>query len=535
MVLDTEMTFAGLYTPSFTRRIREQDATIDELRAELAIRDAELVNKEAQARELRGELEAEKLRTRNLLHQLYGTKSEKLDPAQYQLLMEGVQPPAVAPVVVDEVQEEQTAKPHGGGRRLLPRTLPVKITIIDVPEAERVGLVKIREEVTEQLERAPARHYVHRIIRYVYADPKKEQPPVVAPLPPQVYPQSGLGTSVIAHAAVAKFCDHLPLYRQERIAAREGVDLPRQKLGRALEAGAQLLLTIEHILWQNILNERYAQIDETVYSLIDPAHKGAVIKGRFWVFHSPPVKAVVARFERSKGHEVLLEYFPPEWAGDIQGDGATAYDAFVGKRPQVRVAGCMAHSRRRWFDAAEGGGDAVRDILLTYGQLYRIEREARQLGLQDEDRAVFRQSRRVAELLAELKARIEHARAQPGVLPKDLMGKAATYAINHWAALTRYAQPGCDHIEIDNNLCENAIRPIVLTRKNSIFIGHPDAAWVSGVYISVIGTCRHIGIDPEAYLNWVLPQLAAGTNHSTATGLLPHDYAALLPVKERQP
>jgi len=78
-----------------------------------------------------------------------------------------------------------------------------------------------------------------------------------------------------------------------------------------------------------------------------------VIKGRFWVFHSPPVKAVVARFERSKGHEVLLEYFPPEWAGDIQGDGATAYDAFVGKRPQVRVAGCMAHARRRWFDAAE--------------------------------------------------------------------------------------------------------------------------------------------------------------------------------------
>lgn len=521
---------AATLEPSSPATVLEKENV--RLRAELAAKEEIVKAREAALAARDQELALANLKIKDLLHQLYGTKSEKLDPAQYQLLMEGVQPPAVAPAVADETEE--VPKRRGGGRRSLPATLPVKVTIIDVPEAERVGLVKIREEVTEQLERIPAQHYLHRIVRYVYGDPKKAQAPLIGPLPPQVYPQSGLGTTIIAHAAVAKFCDHLPLYRQERIAGREGVELPRQKLGRALEAGAQLLLSIENALWQRILGTRYTQLDDTKYFLIDPEHKGKTVEGRFWVFHSPPADAVVARFARSKGHEVLLDYFPPDWAGDIQGDGASAYETFGRKRPAIRLAGCLAHSRRKWFDAAEGGGDAVRDILLTYGRLYRIEREARQLGLGGEDRAVFRQSRRAPELLAELKARLEHLRAQPGVLPDDLIGKAATYATNNWQALIRYAQPGCGHIEIDNNFCENSIRPIVLTRKNALFVGHPDAAWVSGVYMSVIGTCRLIGADPEAYLNWVLPRLAAGTNHSTAAGLLPHDYAKLA-VKEPQP
>ena len=520
--------------PALAKLLLEQGRVIEQLRAELADREAKVAAKEAKNLELQAELEHEKFKVRKLLHQLYGVKSERLDPMQYQLMMEGVQPPAVVPVAVDEIAEERKERRSGGGRKALPANLPVKVTIIDLPEAERVGLIKIREEVTEQLERAPARHYVHRIIRYVYADPKKEEPPKVAELPAQVYPQSGLGTSVIANAAVAKFCDHIPLFRQERIAWREGVDLPRQKLGRALEAGAQLLQSIEGALWQRILGAGYTQVDETEYKLIDPQHKGKTVTGRFWVFHSPPVQAVVARFERGKDHEILLHRFPPEWKGTVQSDAAKQYDAFGAKRQEVRQAGCMAHARRKWFEAAKGGGEPVANILLTFGRLYRLEREARQLALQGEDRALFRQSHRVAEILEELKGRIEQAKALPGVLPDDGIGRAATYALNNWPRLSLYAQAGFGHVEIDNNLCENSIRPIVLTRKNALFIGHPDAAWVSNVYISVIGTCRLIGVDPEAYLNWVLPQLAAGTNRSTASGLLPHDYARLL-VKEPQP
>lgn len=514
------MSTATLNAPVQDKPMRTPQEVIAQLQAELATKDTELA------------LANHKIK--NLLHQLYGTKSEKLDPAQYQLLMEGVQPPAVVPVVIDETDEVKEPKLRGGGRRPLPHTLPVKITIIDVPEAERVGLVKIREEVTEQLELAPARHYVHRIIRYVYADPKKEQPPVVAPLPPQVYPQSGLGTSVIAHAAVAKYCDHLPLYRQERIAEREGVNLPRQKLWRAIEVAAHLLLTIEQQLWEQMLARNYLQIDETHFRYNDPEQRGKTREGRFWVFFSPPLDMAVVRFDRSKGHEVLLECIPPDWKGKIQSDGAYAYDAFVRRRPGVQHGGCLTHSRREWLPAMDGGGDTVRDILLTYGRLYRVEREARQLGLRGEDRAVFRRARQVPELLAELKVRLEQALVQPGVLPKDNIGNAANYALKRWNVLTLYAQPGCGDMEIDNNLVENTIRPIVLTRKNSVFLGHPDAAWVSGVYMGVIGTCRRIGADPEAYLNWVLPQLAAGTNRSTTSGLLPHDYAKLV-VKEPQP
>lgn len=500
------MSTATLETPATVSQERTTQEVIAQLKAELALAN---------------------LKIKNLLHQLYGKKSEKLDPAQYQLLMEGLQAAAVVPVVANESEEPAEPKRQGGGRRPLPRELPVKITIIDVPEEERVGMVKIREVVTEQLERAPARHFIHRIVRYVYAHPDKSVAPVTSPLPPQVYPQSGLGTSIIAHAAVAKYCDHLPLYRQARIAEREGIDLPRQKLWRAIEAGAHLLLTIEQQLWERMLAGNYLQIDETVFRYIDPAQRGKSREGRFWVFYSPPLDMAVVRFDRSRGHEVLLEYIPHDWKGVIQSDGAYAYDAFVRKRPGVGHGGCLTHSRREWLTALDGGGDMVRDILLTYGRLYRVEREARQLGLVGEDRAVFRHARHVPGLLAELKSLLEQALAHPGVLPKDNVGKAANYALKRWEVLTLYAQPGCGHIEIDNNLVENAIRPIVLTRKNALFIGHPDAAWVSGVYMSIIGTCRRIGVNPEAYLNWVLPRLADGTNHSSSKGLLPHDYCTL--------
>lgn len=505
------MPIVTLESPTATETVRSPQEEIAHLRAELSTRDAELG--------------LAHLKIKNLLHLLYGQRSEKYDPAQYQLLMEGVQPPAVVPEAIPiEAPEKAEPKRSGGGRRPLPRELPVKVTIIDVPEAERVGMVKIKEVVTEQLERAPARHFIHRIVRYVYARPDKSEAPVTASLPAQVYPQSGLGTSIIAHAAVSKYCDHLPLYRQERIAEREGVDLPRQKLWRAIEAGAHLLLTIERQLWDHLLAQRYFQSDETVFNFLDPGQKGKSRQGRFWVFHSPACDVVVARFDRSKGHEVLLDYIPPGWQGDIQSDAAKQYGTFCLKRPNVRHAGCMSHARRKWFNAAPGGGDAVRDVLLAIGRLYRVEREARQLGLQGQARADFRQSRRVPEQLAGLKRRIECVQAQPGVLPNDNVGKAASYALENWSALSLYGQSDAGHIEIDNNLVENSIRPIVLTRKNALFIGHPDAAWVSGVYMSVIGTCRRIGVGPEAYLNWVLPQLAAGSNHSSAAGLLPTDF-----------
>jgi transposase len=145
---------------------------------------------------------------------------------------------------------------------------------IDLPEDQRQGLVKIREEITEQIEYQPSRFYLLQLVRPVYAHPKKEQGPVVAALPPQVIPQAGVGPGFIAHVLIAKCVDHLPLYRQERIDARGGVWIGRLARCRYVEAAAHLLITIRSLLIDMILRNGYVQVDETFTKLMDPDRRG---------------------------------------------------------------------------------------------------------------------------------------------------------------------------------------------------------------------------------------------------------------------
>lgn len=523
MLFDTSMSLATLHAPSLRKRVHEQERTIEELRAELAEQKTQLEMARWEKQGLLAEIS-------RLKRDYFGPRSEKMDPQQCQLALDC----ALADIDVEEAEQVlpvAPVEPRRQSRRRLPRELPVKITIIDLPEDQKAGLVKIREEVTEQIERQPAQHFIHRIVRYVYAHPHKAHAPVVAPLPAQVLPQSTLGTSVIAHAVVDKYVDHLPLYRQAQIAERAGVTLEPQKLARGVEAAAHLLITVRDQLADRIRESGYVQADETPVNVLDDARPGRARPAWLWAYHGHTARATVFDFNRSRGRDSPASFFPAGWTGVLQTDGWETYASLIKDRPGVTHLACWAHARRYVRRAVEVGdtSEGVIALLADVQRLYQVEREAKDRGLNHAERGELRDSR-CPMILHRLHQRLRQESLT--ALPKSELGKACTYALGRWTELTRYAQPGRGHVEIDNNWVENGIRPTALGRKNWLFVGHPDAGWIAGVIYSVVGTCKLLRLDPEAYLNWVLPQLAAATNH-TAAGLLPHDYAAT--VKEQRP
>ncbi len=487
-------------------------------------------------RELESALHLERLareraesKLRDLLRRLFGPSSEKLDPNQYRLALEQVeadqvlvaevQPPAASAAVT-------TRKRPGGGRRPAPDHLPIERIEIDLPEEQKAGLIRIREEITEELDYEPSRFIRRHFVRPVYAHPEKAHAPVVAPLPVRVLPQAAVGPGLLAHVLVSKYLDHLPLHRQEKIAARVGVELPRQKLCRWVEGAAHLLRTVHGQLATRILASGYVQVDETPIRVLDPDRGGHAAQAYLWPYLAPTANAIVFDFNLSRGRDSPEKFFPDDWGGVLQSDGYELYASFARRRPQIVHAGCMAHLRRHLVEALDGGGEDVAVLLAEIGVLYRLEKDARERALDAPARAALREAH-AQPILARLERRFEQVRRE--VLPQSALGKAAAYALNHWPALCRYARPGFGHVLIDNNSIERGIRPTKLGAKNWIFIGHPDAGWRSAVIYSVIGTCQLLGVNPQRYLAWVLPKLAAATTR-TAVNLLPHDFAAL-PVR----
>jgi transposase len=463
------------------------------------------------------ELEGHALRLRqtneSLRRRLYGRKSEKT----VQLVLPGME--AMAP--------PQIRRRRGkGGRHRLPSHLPKQRILIDLPEEEKAGLIKIREEVTEILEFLPGQYGRVHYIRPVYAHPDKAHPPKRAALPPLVIPQAAVGPALLARILIAKYADHAPFYRQAKIAARDRVILRRQKLWHWCRSCAELLRTIYIQLVARILADGYVQADETTVAVLDPARPGSARQGYFWAFLSPKGNAVVFEYHGSRGGECPESFFPIDWSGILQTDGYRVYASLVLERPGIIHVACLAHARRYVHEAYEAGdtSNEVLEMLRDYQLLYAVEKEAADRQLNHEQRGQLR-GERCPSIFGRMHARYLHARAT--VLPESALGKAADYALNRWTELTRYAQAGFGHVEVDNNPIERSIRPIKLGLKNYLFIGHPDAGWCSAEIYSIVSTCELLDVNPEAYLTWVLPRLAAGTNQSTASGLLPHDYAKL--------
>jgi transposase len=495
---------------------------------------ADVTALQALVRELRSELKISTLRCarleykmRDLIRRLYGPKSEKLNPAQrllFGILDEAsLEPPATGTAPNEQSASIGAKKKRGGGRKPKPENLPVRRRLIDLLPEQKEGLVKIREEITEQIEYQPSRFYRLHLVRPVYAHPKKEHAPVVAALPAQVIPQAGVGPGFIAHVLTAKYVDHLPLYRQERIDARGGVWIGRQARCRYVEAAAHLLITIRAQLIERILQSRYVQVDETFTKLIDPDRRGRSRDAYLWGYHAPHERIVVFEFSPTRSGAILHDFFPEKWSGIVQTDGAPMYPNVFKHRPNIVHVECMAHLRRYVLDAIKSDEREALPLFKDISELYRLERVAKDRRLTDEQRGYFRHAR-AKPVLKGLQAKFrELERTAP---PTGNLREAVTYAKNRWPHLVRYAKTGFGHVHIDNNEMEQKFRPTKVGLRNYLFIGHPAAGWRSAVVYTVVANCKLVGVNPESYIAWVLPKLAAATN-KTATGLLPQDYALL--------
>jgi transposase len=480
------------------------------------------------------ERDAAKAKLQALLKRYFGRSSEKLDPNQLALAWAAVEadqtvvtpPPPAAPVA----RAPRTPSVRRAQRL---EDLPVLETItLDLPAAAKLApdgtpLVKIREEITDEVDYQPGKLFRRQIIRPVYASPTHGCPPQVAALPARVIPGGQVGPGLIAHVVLSKYVDALPLYRQEAMLQRLGPSFTRQAMGQWIEQAANLFRPVYGELQKIVQTSPYAIGDETPIRVLDPARPGAAREAWLWTFLAPASQVVVFDFQLTRSHEPALAFLR-EFAGVFQSDGYAAYLKALrllpaDRRGQIVHANCMSHCRRGFVAALEAGDDRAAPFLAYLGALYRIETELR--GVTPEVRAQARSTRSTAWLVP-LHQTLMKAAVDPAILPHSALAKAVHYALERWPELTRFAETNRGHLHIDSNAVENAIRVCAVGKKNYLFVGHPDAGWRSAVLYSILGTCKLHGLNEWSYLTWALPRLAAATNH-TAHEFTPQRFAQL--------
>lgn len=448
-----------------------------------------------------------------LVRRVFGASSERLDTAQLELLLQlpkssATEPPSLAP---EKLSLPVTRHPRDRTPRL-PANLPVVEEVIEPADVKATPTEWrcIGQEVSEQLDYEPARFLRRRTIRKKYVHRTNlDLVPVIAPLPARLQDRSLPAPGLLAHILVAKYCDHLPLYRQEQIfARRHQVQLPRQTLARWVGLAADWLQPIYEAIRTGVMAGGYVQVDETPIAYLEPGH-GQTKQGYFWTA-SQPRGDVFFRWETSRATACLNQVVPPTFTGTLQSDGYAAYRAFVNGRSEViTLAGCWAHVRRKFYEARETAPQMGGWLLRQIQHLYRIEANLREHRAGPRWRQAVRASQS-RPIVARLEKVLLRLKLRGRYLPQSSLGQAIDYALGQWPTLTVYLNDG--RVEIDNNLVENAIRPTAIGKKNWLFIGDAEAGQRSAIIYTVIESCRRRGLDPYAYLRDLLTSLPQMTN-----------------------
>lgn len=471
------------------------------LEAENAQLRLQLKQTQEQVSQLKHELE-------QLKRLIFGAKSERFVPDnnEEQLTLFEEAPVETAPEPEMVSAHSRKRKPV---RQALPEHLPREVIVIE-PAVDRFGLRKIGEEVTETLDYRPARLTVIRRVRPKYVDPQTDKI-IIAQLPARPIDKGIAEPGLLAHVVIEKYVDHLPIYRQVQRFKREGIVLPRSTLEGWVASVANLLVPLHERLTELVLESGYIQADETPIAVQDPAKaskKGKTHRGYYWVYHAAGEKLVLLDYQRGRGRDGPGNFLQ-DYRGALQSDGYAAYDMF---EKQVTAYNCWAHARRYFFEAQDNAKELAEHALLEIGKLYQVERELKEAT--HEERKRVRQERAVP-VLNQFKQWLMQNRS----LPKSPWGKAVNYSLSRWEKLERYTEDG--QIEIDNNLVENAIRPIALGRRNYLFAGSHDAAQRAAVIYSLLTTCKKHDVNPQEWLSDVLKRIPTHP-HKQIDELLPH-------------
>ena len=341
--------------------------------------------------------------------------------------------------------------------------------------------------------------------KYVRVD-NRAQPPVIAPAPQRIIDNSYASAGLLVSIVLAKYCDHLPLYRQAQIfKSRFGVDISRQTMGDWMYRLAQMLAMIYEAVRDEIRTESYLQIDEPPVLYQNPGH-GKCSQGYLWPYHAPG-KAVFFEW-RTRRASTCLDKTLNGFSGVVQRNGYAAYGSYLKRHPNadVELAACWAHARRKFYEARNESPFAAR-MLEEIQELYKIEAALREDSTKD--RRAVRQKERLP-ILQRIGLQLQSHR--PRHLPKSQTGKAIDYTLSLWSKLLVYTEH--PEVEIDNNLVENAIRPTAIGKKNGLFFGSADAGKTSAIYYTLIEICRKLALNPDEYLRDILRQLPQMTNQT---------------------
>jgi len=502
----------------------------------IAQKTLEIEHLQAENERLSQEIKLLKEKVDLLIRRLFGAKNEQLDAAQLELLLKGIDPgkadasaeKAEASPIVETLRVAGKGPDKKQRRERWPEELAVEQEVIEPEEVKKdpEAFRCIGEEVTEMLDYRPARFFRHQIIRRKFV--RRQEPelaPIIAPSPESLQQRCVAAPGLLAQVIVSKYCDHLPLYRQEQIYwDRYQVWLPRQSLARWVQLVSEWLKPIYREIKEQMMSGPYIQVDETPIKYLDPGN-GKTGQGYLWVAHRPG-NDVLFEWHTTREAKCLDQLIPIGFSGTVQCDGYSAYGRFAkgrasASRPVV-LAGCWAHTRRGFYEALDHAPKEAGWILRQIGHLYDIERNLRRQRSGRALRDAYRASQS-RSICARIRRVLQRWHLTRRFLPKSTMGKALSYALAHWESLEVYLKE--PRIEIDTNLVENAIRPTALGKKNWLFFGDADAGERSAIIYSIIESCRRHGVEPYSYLHDVLTRLPSMTNRQIKD-IVPKAWAA---------
>jgi transposase len=452
------------------------------------------------------EIESLKLLIAKLKRMQFGRSSERLsrEIEQLELALDELQ--SEAPVAPDlpALKASPAPRPPRGLPEHLPREPRVHQVSCNCPQCGG-AMRAIGEDVSEVLDYVPGRFRVIRHVRPKMACVKCD---CIAQAPAACRPiERGLpGAGLLAHILVSKYADHLPLYRQSEIYAREGVELERSTMAEWVGKCFGLLEPLVEALGRYVLGAAKLHADDTPVPVLDPG-RGKTKTGRLWTY---------VRDDRAAGivqpPAVLFRYSPDRrgerpqshlkgFRGILQADAYAGFNALY-QGQQVVEAACWAHARRAFYDIHQASGSPIAaQALERIGALYAIESEIR--GRPAQERQAIREAR-AGPLLEALRQWLRESLAR--ISKKSELAGAIGYVLTRWKALTRYRDDG--RIEIDNNAAERALRAVALGRKNYLFCGSDAGGERAAALYSLIGSAKLNSLDPEAYLRYVIERIA---------------------------
>ena len=467
--------------------------------------------------------------------QRFGSRSEGLAVDQYSLFNEA----EVEASEVEEIEDEVAVSAHTRkkrGRRPLPDFLPVQEVLHDLSDEEKIcshdpthTLVEIGRESSDQLQFIPATVEILRHIRPKYACPTCKEGVKIAPMPKLPIPKSLATPSLLAHVVTSKYVDGLPLYRQEKIFQRLGIDVSRATLASWMVKMGDLVEPLMDRIREEIRSNSFVQCDETPFQVLKEPGKRAQSQSYLWVLRGGEQNhpLIYYEYDPSRSSEVpkrLLRGFQ----GFLQTDGYEGYPA-IGKEPGIKHVGCWAHTRRKFDEALRGQGKVkkkgaratakaskARQALSQIQAMYRIERELKEVSIEERYRVRQERTKRIIE-----KLRVWLDASIDTVPPQSLTGKAMHYMHRQWPKLVRVLDDG--RIPLDTNLVENAIRPFVVGRKAWLFADSMAGARASANLYGLIETAKANRIEPSRYLAHLFEILPTITEPEQVDDLLPQN------------